>query len=66
MIPEATAPEKCRLCRQAPVAEFWDVCQDCTRRVEHPQAGDGCTVSVGSASRRTRSWSAGTASTGGA
>jgi len=48
MNPATVPSKKCRLCRQVPVAEFWDVCPDCTRRVEHPRAGDGCTVSVGS------------------
>ncbi len=40
--------EKCWSCRQVPVAEFGAVCADCVRRKEHPQAGDGCSVRIGS------------------
>lgn len=39
---------KCWSCHQADVLEPGDYCADCKRRMEHPAAGDGCSILIGS------------------
>jgi len=48
MIPATVPYEKCRFCRQADVPELGDACSDCKRRINCPEAGDGCAVEIGS------------------
>jgi hypothetical protein len=43
-----TVSPKCRFCHLVEVAEYWEVCSECHRRVDHPQVGDGCAVAIGS------------------